>query len=226
MKMNLQTYSITAEGRFAALLGAGQQDSHVYDRALLETENWVAAPTLGAIVPNWLIVVPRHAALNFKIWQRVTGLDPATIVARIAEHLGLRFDQLIWFEHGPRDTGTSVGCGVDYAHLHILFDPAFTFDALLDQVQASAQLVWRSSKPDLAYSELSGQHSYLIVGCGNRVFYAEHVETTGSQFLRRMVAATANLDAYWDYRSHPHHENIALTSAVFKRRACAASLGG
>lgn len=126
----MQTHGIAVTDRFATLLGDRRRGSEIYDQPLLETDSWVVAPTLGAIVPNWLIALPRHASLNFKSWQQATGHNPAEIVARVCAHLDLSVEQVLWFEHGPRDVGTVVGCGIDYAHLHILFDLDFTLDAL------------------------------------------------------------------------------------------------
>jgi ATP adenylyltransferase len=226
MTMNLQTHSVTAEGRFAALLGDWPLGNQLHDQLLMETSEWVVAPTLGAIVPQWLIAVPRHAALNYKSWQRTTGQNPAAIVARVGEHLGLSKEQLIWFEHGPRDVGTAIGCGVDYAHLHILFDLAFSFDALIGQVRTAAALSWRSCTPDVAYAQLTGDNSYLVLSSGDRTIFAEDVDAIGSQFLRRMIAATAGVGDDWDYKRHPHHENIALTVSAFRARAHSETAGG
>lgn len=224
--MNLQAHSAVLEGRFSGLLGNRLGGTELHDQSLWETSDWVVAPTLGAIVARWLIVVPRHPALNYRSWQRSTGHNPASIVELVGDHLGLSPERLIWFEHGPRNVGTAVGCGVDYAHLHILFEPTFTFDALIDHVRASAALDWRSTTSDLAFGELTGDQSYLVLGSGYRTFVAEGVESTGSQFLRRMVAATVGVVDDWDYRRYPHGKNIAETIEAFRMRACAAATDG
>src|SRR4051794_24981619 len=108
--MGLLTGVMNAEGRFAALLADSFFVRKAYDRPLLATPDWVVAPTLGAIVPNWLIAVPRLPALNFRSWRRGTGFDPSDIVEKIGGHLGLSTHRILWFEHGPKELGTDVGC--------------------------------------------------------------------------------------------------------------------
>jgi hypothetical protein len=54
-----------------------------YDQVLLETHDCVVAPTLGSIVPNWLLIVPRRPAVNFRVWQAATRMDPVWLVGEI-----------------------------------------------------------------------------------------------------------------------------------------------
>ncbi len=221
----LQTGTIKAEGRFAALL-AEATGRGAHDRALIETQDWVVAPTLGAIVPNWLIVVPRRPVLNFRNWYEQTGENPAAIVTDIGKYLSLTADRVLWFEHGPKIVGTNVGCGVDYAHLHLILDPTFSFQTFVERVEASSTLQWRQLSCGEAYRHLTGQQSYLVIGTGERVAIAECVEQTGSQFLRRMVAAVTGQADVWDYRTQPHHENIHRTIETFRALESAARRGG
>ena len=219
--MALQTDTMKAEGRFAVLL-ADAIGPETYDRPLMKTRDWVVAPTLGAIVPNWLIVVPRRPALNFRSWHEKTGTNPAAIVSDLCEHLSLAADKVLWFEHGPKIVGTEVGCGVDYAHLHLILDPAFSFETFMERVEESSSLDWQQSSPKEAYSRLTGRNSYLVIGMGNHVKITEGVEQTGSQFLRRMVAAAIGQAEMWNYRHHPHHANIARTVETFRALESAA----
>jgi hypothetical protein len=58
--------------------------------------------------------------------------------------------------------------------------------------------------------------SYCIAGCGEDVILACDVERAGSQFFRRVVASLTGASAEWDYRRHPHFENIRTTIEVFR----------
>ncbi|MFI4933491.1 MAG: hypothetical protein ACHP7N_02640 [Caulobacterales bacterium] len=207
---------VKAEGRFAALLTAEWPGRDAYDRPLLVVQDWVLAPTLGAIVPNWLIVVPRRPALSFRGWYDETQRDPVAIVDHVAAHLSLPVERLFWFEHGPKSVGTEVGCGVDYAHLHILLDAPFTIEDFLRHAETSATLNWRHVAAHEAYRRLTGGESYLVVGEGDRAAIAEGVEHTGSQFFRRVVANAVGQADTWNYRCHPHHENITRTINGFR----------
>jgi ATP adenylyltransferase len=93
-------------GRFTALLHASEGDPAACDLPLYENAEWVVAPTLGAVVPDWVIVVPRDYALSFRSWQKLHGIAPDVIVDELCDHLGLTPKDVIWFEHGPNALGS------------------------------------------------------------------------------------------------------------------------
>src|SRR5947209_2503096 len=125
--MRLMGEILVGGNRFRALLDGVGAAAH--DRPLLTTPKWIVAPTLGAIIPGWLLALPRRAVLNFNQWAAAEGESPETILQQLTEHLGLAAHEVIWFEHGPLNNGTVVGCGLDHAHIHILIRPPFTFDS-------------------------------------------------------------------------------------------------
>lgn len=200
--------------RFAALL-SGRGDT-AYDRPLLETKDWIVAPTLGAIVPGWLLIIPFRAATNCREWNVKSGLAPLSAVGEVAAHLGLAMSEIIWFEHGPAAAGTLVGCGLDYAHLHMIIRPQFDFAAFAATARAMADLRWNDAEARNAYTQV-GTGSYYIAGSGNAALIATEVEAAGSQFFRRVAASLIEDGQRWDYRRHPHNENIQGTIEMFRR---------
>ena len=202
--------------RFATLLQGSNTTAEIYDRPLLERQDWLVAPTLGAIVPNWVLVIPRMRALNFREWQRKTGKKPELIVSAVCQHLGLRHADVIWFEHGPTERGSVSGCGVDYAHLHILFNPHFTFEALTDQARSMSKLDWQLTVTSQAYDFLSEADSYFVAGSGEQAISALNVESAGSQFFRRVIGSLTGRNELWDYRCHRHSDNITTTIKNFQ----------
>lgn len=200
----------STEGRFARLLASTIKVRPLHDTPLLESEDWVAAPSLGALIPGWLIVLPRAAALNFQQWSRADR-TPLSVLASVAYQLGLKSHEYIWFEHGPRAKGTTVGCGLDYAHLHILINPPFTFNQLVDCVRSDDRVAWNDVQADDVYSRSAASGSYFAIGHGSRAFLASDVEVAGSQYIRRAIANLVGLSDTWNYRAFPHHENIQKT---------------
>ncbi|MBY8823745.1 hypothetical protein [Sphingomonas colocasiae] len=199
--------------RFAALLSG--RGTAVYDRPLLETQDWIVAPTLGAIVPGWLLIIPRRSATNAREWASKSGLSPLEAVREIAAHLSLAMDEIIWFEHGPVSTGTPVGCGLDYAHLHVIVRPPFDFAAFTAGARAGADLTWYEANAVDAYAQM-GARSYYIAGSGDIAIVATDVESAGSQFFRRVAASLIGDGETWNYRDHPHNENIEGTIEMFR----------
>ena len=209
-------YADEISGRFATLLYGSKSEPQIHDRPLLETQDWLIAPTLGAIVPGWLLAIPRMRALNFRDWRRVSAENPISIVDAVCKHLGLARSEVVWFEHGPAEQGSAAGCGVDYAHLHILIKPRFSFETFANRTKSMSDLHWQTTDGSDAYSYLNHIGSYLIGGSGDLAIVASNVEATGSQYFRRVVGSLTSQDEQWDYRQHPHSKNIATTIENFR----------
>lgn len=218
--MTLSETVLSGKPRFEALLRGTATAMH--DQLLLERPEWLVAPTLGAIVPNWLLILPRRPALSFRDWQAKGGERPEAVLRAVCMHLGLAFDEIIWFEHGPAAQGTSVGCGLDYAHLHVLVRPSFSFEAFAGLACELADLPWQHRHVDCSYSALGRQGSYCIAGSGDRSISTLHVDAIGSQFFRRVVSAVAGAGSAWDYRRFAHTRNIAITIETFRSLESAA----
>ena len=214
---------LTGKRRFETLLQSKtSQEAADYDRPLLAHVDWLVAPTLGAVVPNWLLLIPRAPVLNFRAWSNLAGQSPGCLLDGVRQHLDLRKDEVIWFEHGPHTAGTLTGCGLDHAHIHILVRPGFRFEAFMEKARSLSKLEWIVGTSEEAYSGLSVGRSYLIAGSGDKAIVAQDVEVTGSQFFRRVVAALADARDTWDYRQYPHADHIAETISTFRSLESAA----
>lgn len=213
-------------GRFSSLLQGPEHGTQACDRPLYSHADWVAAPTLGAIVPNWLIVVPREHALSFRSWWMQHGKAPEAIIEELCGHLGLALDEVIWFEHGPAVLGSVVGCGTDHAHIHIILRPSFTFEAFLNQAISMSQLKWAKTAAERAYTSLPNEPSYLMLGSGDQAAWASDVDATGSQFLRRVINSLTDQAERWDYRRYSHADNIGRTIDTFRSLESTARRGG
>jgi ATP adenylyltransferase len=203
------------QGRFDNLLTKGSANEALYNRPLAEFDGCVCAPTLGAIVANWLIIVPRDNVLNFRIWNSKNQLDPQSLVLKLCKRIGLELSEVIWFEHGPSEAGTPVGCGADHAHIHVIFKPAFTFASFMAAAHETSSFDWLTCERAFKYEMLPRTSSYLIAGSGASISWASDVELAGSQFFRRVIANVACQAPLWDYQSHPQHENIKATADTF-----------
>ena len=211
--------------RFDVLLQLGSHESPDYDRPLLARADWLVAPTLGAIVPNWLLLIPRDQVLNFRAWIKLRGQSLERLLYDVRHHLGLLEDEIIWFEHGPRAAGTSIGCGLDHVHIHMLIRPSFSFEDFAAMARSLSKLEWLTPSFKDAYKGLGVDRSYLISGCGNTTITAQDVEATGSQFFRRVVGALVNAGDSWDYRNYPHRDHVLDTIKTFRSLEGAARRG-
>ena len=199
--------------RFRSIL-AGDR-CMTYDKVLFERDECVVAPSLGSIVPNWLLIIPRKWQRNFREWKNTTGHDPVRLMSAIVGDLQPPAESIIWFEHGARDSRTTLSCGVDHAHLHLIVDAPFLFDAFVERTRSICALDWCVVPATKAYKQISSSTTYLVVGDERRAVVAEDVESVGSQFFRRIVASLVGEDDGWDYRLHPFLENIEHTTRRF-----------
>ena len=211
--------------RFEALLKGAPSLGAEHDRPLLARAEWLVAPTLGAIVPNWLLLISRDPVLNFRVWAERHDRRPAELLRDLRVHLGLCADEIIWFEHGPFSPGTLIGCGLDHAHIHILIRPRFCFESFKKMAKSRSDLNWSASENDDVYSMLTGDSSYLIAGSGDATIVAENVEATGPQFFRRVVGALADIGDAWDYRQYPYAHHVSQTVQTFRALESSARRG-
>lgn len=209
------TEKMSTSPRFAFLDRAGECPRPVYDQILSEVDGCVVTPTLGSIVPNWLLIVPQMPVLNFAEWRSITGMSPVDLIGKVLGKRSLEKD-FVWFEHGPVHSGTVVGCGVDQAHLHVIYDAPFSAEQFQHDAAVRSGLTWKKTAVDSAYAELDRQNSYFVAGSASTALFAQNVERAGSQFFRKVVASLAHQPDAWNYRTHPHLAQVDETIRTFR----------
>lgn len=182
----------------------------VCDVDLLEHSDAAVVPTLGSLVPGWLLVVPRLEALSFARLDygvRCALFLFARELAKEAKHFGKRTFLL---EHGPGEYLSQIGCGVDQAHLHVV---PTDFD-LLGNVLEDGDIDWKEVSPNNPWKEIGdGQEYYLISDdCSSYVGLPRCVK---SQYFRRQIAHLNGDADKWNYREWPFYENARRTIQYF-----------
>lgn len=181
----------------------------LWDTVLFRTSDVVVVPTLGAIIPNWLLVVPREPALNFAKWSVRTGQNPVAVLRDALGVARTSVERVIWFEHGPAEPRTEASCGTDYAHIHAIVDPPFTAQEFSEALSKLSKFQTTTARE--VYACLPDSAPYLVFGSGEWATYAQPDGPGQSQFFRRTVARLVGRPDEWDYRLHPHLDNVALT---------------
>ncbi len=177
-----------------------------------ETERFVAVPSIGPLVPGWLLVLPKWHALNL---ASLTAMDMAALENDLQEIGSIwsdTFGPLTMFEHGPREFSSAVGCGVDHAHMHLV--PLGAIDLLA---------VAKRHLPTLKWQEIDSLHAvnhgkdadkpylYLRMPTGRSfVSRASHIP---SQALRRALAAEQDRGDEYDWKAFSRLEVVHQTLA-------------
>lgn len=181
------------------------------DRHLLGNNHFAVTPTLGSIVPNWVLIVPKIRVLSFAglgtDWR--SNLDP--ILDQVKNRLHTEGRELVCFEHGPASHGGSTGCGVDQAHLHVL---ALNSGFLEFIIQTNLALEWKSIHHVDPWSRINRGQDYYLMQSRDTCFVS-YPEQSVSQFFRKAVARFVGQRDDWDYNLVPHYDNARRTIRRF-----------
>jgi ATP adenylyltransferase len=180
-----------------------------YNTPVYETSNFVVIPTLGALVEGWLLIVPKVFYLNFSQIP-VKQFDE---VHQIIQHLEDRFRPLfdgtgsVVFEHGPVETHSTAGCGVDYAHLHWV-PTAFNLKrGILEFLQLRYEWKLIDNLSEIKNNRLIDKdYLYLRDQSGNSFLTCQ--KEIPSQTFRKVIAHYINQPEQFDWKKNFGSENI------------------
>lgn len=186
-----------------------------WDCVVLESKNFVAVPTLGAMVPGWLLVVPKEYYLCIGAMEVDRRRELVDFVKAVTNLLERTFGDIVLFEHGPSRRGSAVGCGVDYAHLHVVS----TMCDIMDQVARLA--------PWIEWVEVEGFESAAeVFETGSEYLFVQQSCSGGahiglgdeipSQLLRKAIANYLGRPDKFDWKTYPELENVLTTLAMLK----------
>jgi diadenosine tetraphosphate (Ap4A) HIT family hydrolase len=186
------------------LEGAMNPTGTEFDRVLLRGPHAVLVPTLGMLVPGYLMAVTtRHltsfGALGSDCLANIVG----PWVTSTLSHLGQTFSEYLVFEHGAGDVGAARGGCVVHAHLHLIPGDR----RLLEMVLNDGEWVETAALSDMASHATDG---YAFVSQGERAWYIPRPTFPG-QWIRRRVAEWAGRPHEWDWGAFPHKDNLAAT---------------
>lgn len=181
-----------------------------YNKILFESENFVVIPSLGSLLPGWLLIVPKQFSLNLSLLRK-TELEELDNLAITCEHtLKEKYGtSVVRFEHGPALTQSKVGCGVDYAHLHLV---PVNFD-LIDGLKQFLRIDYEWKKLDsfISLSDIDGDANYLYYRNKNNQHFVTVQEDIPSQLFRRVIASYLDTPENFDWKLFPQAEIVQNT---------------
>ena len=206
---------------FCSKFGLHPTATEPYDQILFESPNFVAVPTRGSIIPGWLLIIPRTHVLCIGALDSETMSEFVVFRDKVASALRNAFGPVAFFEHGPVMPCTSIGCGVDHAHLHLV---ATTLDLREGATQMAADgLDW--ARID-GLSALSRYHAeglpYLYLQQSGKSWISSP-ETIESQLFRKVIAAAVGQPHKYDWRQDCFLSAVEKTLLEIRRWENAAS---
>ncbi len=204
--------------RFQVILDSATMTLAPWDRPVIESPSFIVIPSLGSLVPGWLLIIPRRASLCLRDLTAEEQIELDTIAGQ-ATRLLQPFEGTVYhFEHGNSTPGGVMGCGVDQAHLHIVPLP-FDLIAAVKRVEDS-EIKWRpSADVDTFLRTVPASGEYISIwNSDNRLSMTGEVKVPRSQWVRRLIAKELGQDNAWDYRQHPQPENLLRTIKVLNQQ--------
>ena len=208
----------SADCPFCALeANAKLQRKQIWDTVLIESQNFMVVPTKGALVEGWLLVVPRHHFLALGALPGAVLPELRSLVQDVSSMLLRHFSATTFFEHGPSVRNTTLGCGVDHAHLHLVpLGSTMAADAVerLGVPEAWAEQTFWTDWP-LADLHDAGK-AYLVLGEPGGPVLVWDSPAENSQFFRRLVASSVGVPEGFDYRHFPFERNVRGTIRILR----------
>ncbi len=185
----------------------------VCDRNLLNHPLAAVVPTLGSLVPGWVLVVPRTKALATRDLEPRERRCIFGFAAALQDQVQMFGRHTFVFEHGPTKPRSAIGCGVDQAHLHVL---GMNGD-LMSAVLADDSVVWTSANVEDPWLQCQHGQDYLLIRDRNTCYIGSPREIQ-SQYFRKKIAQLRGRPDAWDYREWPCYENAQRTIEHFSSR--------
>lgn len=205
-----------SSSKFAWLTAPGLHARPAHDIVVASNDHIVAVPSLGSLVPRWLLLVPRRPMSTLSLLSSEERAALAALRSDLAVQIGALGQTVYAFEHGGV-SGSLVSCGVDQAHLHLV---PLGFDLL--RAARSHNLGWRSSGSicDLTVAETGGRE-YLFAERDGVSLIGFPAKPT-SQWFRRLIAQECGVEE-WDYKRNPNLDQLVATAVDL--RSSRASIG-
>lgn len=185
----------------------------LWDTPIFESKSFVVVPTVGALVEGWLLVVPKEPALSFAKISPVLFFELQELLQEIVPVVTSCYGSISIFEHGPTASQNAVGCGVDYAHLHVVPTNCDLYDGAR---KIAPNLSWESvsSLADITqYADSKGGYWFLQQPFpGGICRIAESKDGIyPNQLFRRIIASHLGRPSAFDWKNDPCEAKIAAT---------------
>ncbi|MBI1925820.1 hypothetical protein HYR99_16420 [Candidatus Poribacteria bacterium] len=188
-----------------------QEKDKIWNTILFESEHFVVVPTLGMILPGWLLIVAKQHLPNFAVLPEEWYSELKDIKARVHSKESELFHEPIVFEHGPKPGDATVGSCIDHAHLHMIpidrdilseLNTHYTFNRISNLHELRTHY---REKGAYLYYENQRHEKYVCTA-----------KQVPSQFIRQLIAHKCGKENRWDWAVFPETENIQKTVKHFE----------
>ena len=185
--------------------------SPIYDTVLYNTDNFLAVPALGALVPGYIMIMSKKHINSMAYLSEKEMAELINSVEYLKAILLKNFGILpILFEHGSAvGSSNKSACCVEHAHWHL---------APL-RLSSSAEVIQNTKAikiSDLQSIRTFKDKPYLLYVNNKGDIYISCDTILPSQYMRKWMAAEIGRPKEWDWRLYEFKDNITSTITVFK----------
>jgi diadenosine tetraphosphate (Ap4A) HIT family hydrolase len=186
------------------------RSSEIWDTEIADSPNFSVVPSLGSLVPGWLLIVPRRPTLNLAALSNDEKAELRVLASQLRSRLANLSGEIFEFEHGGQYHGSAMGCGLDQAHLHVVPLP---FDLVRVAKETSiGSVVWMSSENCAdPWARIPAGQEYLLARSAAGSTLIGLLQSPVSQWFRRLIAQQLYCSENWDYRIASGIDNIKAT---------------
>lgn len=179
-------------------------------RLLYEGSHWVIWPTIGAIVPGYVLLVSKRHRFSVMACSEEEIDELEYLLARTRNMLqDIYGSPCIAFEHGSGcGAGMKTSC-IAHCHLHVLplkEDIYRRIDFQKMQMDVTPIKSLRSLQKDD-----KRQEAYLLYQNHEEHFFEIHANTYLSQYFRQLIALSEGVPEKWNWRQYYFPGNIRAT---------------
>ena len=153
------------------------------------------------------MIVPKQHVLSMAQLDIAVRQELECLLIEVSELIELRFSPPTLFEHGAARPGTTFGCGIDHAHLHVVPLPTGLNLVTLAETVLGQRFEVRVPSPSQPYLRIRtpGTQDWLSV---------EPRPGPPRQFFRQIIwHAMAQPSISYDYDESPCEEHVQTTIA-------------
>jgi diadenosine tetraphosphate (Ap4A) HIT family hydrolase len=178
------------------------------NRTIFNGQHWVIWPTIGAIVPGYVMIISKRHHLSLRDCDKEEILELEKLLKYTRKILrDIYRYPCIAFEHGSGcNIGIKSSC-IEHCHLHVL--------PLKEDVYNRINLKKFEIESIKSLHELSKggvqSPSYLLYENHKEEFFVMHADVYVSQYFRQLIAISEGVPEKWDWRHNYFIENIERT---------------
>lgn len=171
------------------------------DRPIFRTPNFIVAPTIGALVPGWMLIVSTTHFVSAGALPHDALVELRDTIDTVATAMRQSNKPAAIFEHGPVCENTVVGCGIDHCHVHVV-PLEFNLYSQAAQPSREAGIRWKPAADITATKDYhDAGHPYLYIE-ENGLCRIGTSANLPSQFFRRVIASQQGRPDEFDWKRH------------------------